>query len=246
MPSQIAPIRHRRPASRQRVAALLLAGAVMFSVTVAACFGDDDEAGTPAPASGSIVTVPAASATATTQPLPAAGGTLAPAAPSPAAAPTTAAIAPAQVSSDVASMLDMAPCAGQAYYEVQTFDGGIPALTYKDVPVGTPIVFPFEEGRLRAVDAREDAIVLVYDVEGVGTFTVQASGPNSLDRLVGHPVAGTVIGHFAGPFEAEATHAFEDSQLFAVASTDNVIIVDGRRYVGEALNLAVEDCVVLP
>jgi hypothetical protein len=245
MLTQPGPYRPRPRLRRPAAAVLLLAAAVALSVAVSACFGDDEDDDA-APLTGSLVTVTAApaSASATSQPATSAG-TLAPAATA-TPLPTVAVNPPVQSTAGVAAMLDMAPCAAVAHYQVQTFDNGVPALTYKDVPQGTPILFPFEEGTLRHVDARAGAIVLVYDVEGVGVFTVQSSGPNSLDPLVSHPVAGTVIGHFEGPFEKEATHAFEDYQLFAAASTTDVIVVGDQLYQGEALNLEVKDCIVLP
>ena len=213
-----------------------------MSFAAGACSGDDDD-DAKATTAGSIVTVTAATATAQTAVL---GGTPSPAVPTATAAATVTANAPAQVSSDVAAMLDMAPCADQAYYEVETFGGGVPALTYKDVPEGTPILFPFQEGQLLQADAREGAILLIYEVEGVGVFSVQAAGPETLDRLVAHPVAGTVIGHFGGAFGEEETDAFEGYQLFAVAGTTELVKIGDQLYAGEALNLEVKDCIVLP
>ena len=77
-------------------------------------------------------------------------------------------------------------------------------------------------------------------------FSVQAAGPETLDRLVAHPVAGTVIGHFGGAFGEEETDAFEGYQLFAVAGTTELVKIGDQLYAGEALNLEVKDCIVLP
>jgi hypothetical protein len=227
-------------------AALTLTVVAAVGLVGAGCFGDDDDE--PAPvATGSIVTVAAASPTVQTTAGSAAttGGGLTPASPSATPAQTAAVSPPAQAGTQVAALLDLAPCGTQATHEVQTYGDGIPALTYKDVPAGTPIVFPFEEGTLRQADARADAIVAVYEVEGVGLFSVHVAGSNSLDRLVTHPVAGTVIGHFGGPLEKESTDVFQGYQLFAVASTDELVVVGGQRYLGVALGLDVEGCVTL-
>jgi hypothetical protein len=232
-------LRRLLPASRTAAAALV--AALALSLAGAACFGGDDDDGSPTPAGALVTTTPAA-ATATSQPQP--GGTLAPASPSPAVTVTVQ--APPQATPGVAAMLDMAPCAEEKYYEVQTAGGGVPALTYKGVPEGTPILFPFQEGRLKHVDAREGAILLFYEVEGVGVLSVQAAGSNTLDRLVAHPVAGTVIGHFAGTFGEEETDVFEGYQLFAVAGTTDLVVIGDQLFAGEPLQLQVEDCVVLP
>jgi hypothetical protein len=62
---------------------------------------------------------------------------------------------------------------------------------------------------------------------------------------VAHPVAGSVIGHFGGSFEEEATDAFEGYQLFAVAGTDELVMVGDQLFAGQALGLEVGDCVTL-
>jgi hypothetical protein len=245
-------IMHRLLAGRGKawfaapVALVAIAGLII-------AFSSDDDEGSLTPASA-VVTATGEDATATPSRAVAAAtpqsqgsGGLLPASPSSAAPTATTAVqAPAQPPAKSAALLDMAPCDSQTYYEVQTLPGGAVALTYKDVPEGTPIVFPFEEGRLRQADAQDGGIVLMYEVEDVGVFSVQAAGSGTLDRLVTRPVAGTVIGHFAGVFGDNETYAFEGYQLFAVAATTELTIVNNQLVAGEPLGLQVQDCIVLP
>src|SRR5690606_19312009 len=102
---------------------------------------------------------------------------------------------------EVVQLADMVPCGeDETYYEEVVLEDGVHVYTYKGVPEGTPIVFPFEDGRVRHVDARAGGINIAYDVEGVGVFSVFAAGSSSLDRNVAHATKGEVIGHFNGEF----------------------------------------------
>ena len=236
------PFRGGWPYARARYA--VLAGAVVvLSLAAVACSGDDDD-DPDATQAGAAAATSTPAAGATVQPTVVAG-TLVPLDTATPAAPTATAAAGASAAGNVA-MIDMTPCGDTTYYEEQIFDGGVPALTYKDVPVGTPILFPFEEGRLRDIDARQGAIVLSYDVEGVGIFSVQAAGSDTLDRTISRVEQGSVIGHFGGSFGEEETDAFVGYQLFAVAGTAELTRIGGTFFAGEPLNPEVTHCLILP
>lgn len=143
-------------------------------------------------------------------------------------------------------MYDLAPCGQTAAYEEIELPGHVPALTYKDVPTGTPILFPFEHGDLRHVDAKEGAISLVYEVEDVGVVTFKAAGSSSLIRNIREPVAGTVIGHFGESFGDEERDVFADAQLYAVAGTEEMTLVGDEYFAGQPLDPEVTDCLPLP
>jgi hypothetical protein len=140
----------------------------------------------------------------------------------------------------------MVPCGARTYYQTQTFSGGVPAITYSGVPEGTPILFPFEKGRLVWWDPREGGSLLVYDVEGVGTFTVQAAGASTLKSNLINPVAGSVMGYFNGAFEEGETSEFEGYQLYAYARTTERIKIGDQFFLGEPVTLNIQDCLILP
>jgi hypothetical protein len=143
-------------------------------------------------------------------------------------------------------MIDMAPCSDKTYFEEQSLSERVPVLTYKDVPEGTPILFPFEKGHLLDADARGGAILLFFEVDDVGIFSVQAAGSGSLDRLLGDVVKGTVIGHFEGVFDEKSTDAFEGYQLFAVIGDAAMVQIGETLYAGQPIEPNVTDCLILP
>ena len=229
----------------------LLLGAVLLAIsaTVLACFGgdDDDDDAAATQASGSVATATATTAEANATPTPQrAGGTLVPlntATPAPSATPSTGGALPPL---GTVPMIDMAPCSDKTYFEAQSLGERVPVLTYKDVPEGTPILFPFEEGRLTKADARDGAILLFFEVDDVGIFSVQAAGSESLDRTLGEVVKGSVIGHFEGVFDEESTDAFEGYQLFAIIGDAAMVQIGETIYAGQAIEPNVTDCLILP
>ncbi len=88
--------------------------------------------------------------------------------------------------------------------------------------------------------------LLIFDVEDVGVFSVQAAGPDSMERTIDHVTEGQVIGHFGGTFGKEETDVFEGYQLFAVAGSEELTMVGDTLYSGEGLDLNVTGCLVLP
>jgi hypothetical protein len=234
------------PGSRARAA--LLAGAVVaISLAAVACSGADDDEPAATQASGGVATATATAseaASATSEPT-RVGGTLVPldtATP----APTTTSSGGAPPAPETVAMIDMTPCGDETYFEEVTLAAGIAALAYKDVPAGTPILFPFEQGRLLELDSREGATTAFYEVSDVGIFTIQVAGANSMDRNATHPVQGSVIGHFGGTFGEQQTEALPGYQLVAVAGTEELVMVGDEAYAGEALDPNVTDCLVLP
>jgi hypothetical protein len=217
-----------------------------IGMAMVACSGDDDDEPTATQAAGSAVTA-TATRTATASPTPArVGGTLVPLdTPTPAPTTTPSGATPATEPETVA-MIDMAPCGEATYFEEPELIGGVPALAYKDVPAGTPILFPFERGRLLEADSREGAIVLFYDVKDVGIFSIHAAGSSTLDRNATDVIQGSVIGHFGGTFGPEDTDALEGYQLFAVVGTKELVQVGETLYTGEALDPNITDCLILP
>ena len=143
-------------------------------------------------------------------------------------------------------MFDLAPCGNDALYDEVELPGHVPALTYKDVPPGTPILFPFEHGNLRHVDAKEGAISLIYDIDGVGVFTIKAAGSTSLIRNLREPVAGTVIGYFGDVFGEEERSEFAETQVYAVAGTEEMHMIGDEYYAGQPLDPEITDCLPLP
>ncbi len=230
---------------------VLCTGAVVaLSVAAIACSGDDDDPSSSPQASGSVAT--ATATTPATPPevsptsVPTVGGTLVPlpsATPTPTPSTSTGAQTPAP---DVVGMIDMAPCGDETHFEEISLPSGIPALAYKDVPEGTPILFPFEAGRMLELDSREGATTVFYEVSDGSIFTLQVAGASSMDRNATNPVRGTVIGHFGGTFGEQLTDALPGYQLVAVAGTEELLAIGGEVYSGVALEPDVTDCLVLP
>jgi hypothetical protein len=231
----------RRPLLRF---ALLTGGIALLSVAATACSGDDDDADA-TQATGGVATATqtvestAAPGTSTTP----AGGTLVPfdtPTPEPPAADSTGTPIP------TVEMANLVPCGDDTYYEEQVMPNKVHVLTYKDVPEGTPILFPFKEGELRQVDSREGAMLVTYNVEGVGVFSVQAAGADSLERNLTHVTQGQVIGHFGGTFGDEDTDVFQGYQLFALAGKEELVQMGDQLFSGESLDPVVTGCLVLP
>ena len=229
----------------------VLALAVVFLVAavVLGCSNSDGdrEAGSAAGTTGGAVAsssdataqpTTAAAATGDATPLPTQGG---PATSTPRTAPaasTSAATAPAEV-----SLFDLVPCSARAYYDDVVTEEGIPILVYEDVPAGTPILFPFEHGRVLTVDNSANTIAIVYDVEGVGVLTIQAAGTTTLDRSVDNPRRGTVIGHFtSNTFDQFRGEDLEGSQLYAVVGSKELVTVGTTAFYGQPLDPRVSGC----
>jgi hypothetical protein len=232
--------------SKLRLALLL--GAALIAVVAVACSDDDDGDDPDATqVAGSLVSVtPAGAEASATPPSTPIGGTLVPldtATPAPSATPSGR---PAADDPETVAMIDLMPCGGETLFEELIVGGGVPVLAYKDVPEGTPILFPFERGRLLEADSRRGGILLFYDVPDVGVFSIQAAGSSTLDRNAADVVQGSVIGHFARAFEEGDTEAFEGYQLIGAVGTTELTQVGDEIYVGEALDPNVTDCLVLP
>jgi hypothetical protein len=238
------------PASSRARSLLLGAALLAISATVLACFGgddDDDDDADATQASGSVATATATTAEANATPTPQrVGGTLVPLNTATPAPSVTTSAGGALPPLETVAMIDMAPCSDKTYFEAQSLGERVPVLTYKDVPEGTPILFPFEEGRLIKADARDGAILLFFEVDDVGIFSVQAAGSESLDRTLGEVVKGSVIGHFEGVFDEESTDAFEGYQLFAVIGDTTMTQIGETIYAGQAIEPNVTDCLILP
>lgn len=229
--------------------AVLLAGAIaVASVSAIACSDDGDDEPSGSLTAGAVATAtPTSEAPAATVAPTRGGGTLSPAAtPAPTLAASSSSGSTAAGSLESIAMYDFAPCGQQASHEEVALPGQVPALTYKEVPTGTPILFPFEHGDLRHVDAKEGAISLVYEVDDIGVVTIKAAGSGSLIRNIREPVAGTVIGHFGQVFGDEERDVFADAQLYAVAGTEEMVIVGDEYYAGQALDPEVTDCLPVP
>jgi hypothetical protein len=237
----------RRPQLRRSLRITLsLTGAAALSLAAVACSGDGGDTTGSAQTAGGLATATANPQSTAKSPTPG-PGTLTPLeTPAPTSTASSSASPAASPTPGVVTMLDMAPCGDQTYYEQQRLPAGGYAITYKDVPEGTPILFPFKEGRLTQIDARQGAILLVYDVPGVGVLNVQAAGASSLDRTLSHVVAGSVIGHFGPTFGEDETDVFVGYQMYAVAGTNDLVVVNGVREVGVPLDLHVGDCLTLP
>jgi hypothetical protein len=233
-----------RPPRRTR--AFLLGAAILtLSAAVLACSGDDDD-DEATQVSGSVATATATRAAPTAATTPRSIGTLVPLnTPTPAPSPTAAgsgALPPLQT----VAMIDMAPCGDETHFEKQWVSDRVPVLTYKDVPEGTPILFPFDEGRLLEADAREGSILLFFDVKDVGILSVQAAGSGSLDRGLGDVVKGSVIGHFGSELDEKSTEAFEGYQMFAVVGDAAMVHIGKEVYAGQAVDPNITDCLILP
>jgi hypothetical protein len=233
--------------SKEYLKAAPFLGAMLLSVMVVACSGDDEDAPDATQVSGSLASVtPTVTAADPTAEATALSGTLVPL-PSATPAPTsTSGGGPREGEPQTVAMIDMAPCDDSTHFEEQTMGEGVPILAYRDVPVGTPILFPFERGRLLEADSRQGGILLFYEVPDVGIFSIYAAGSSTLDRHANSVRRGSVIGHFAGTFEAGDTEAFEGYQLFAAAGTTELRQIGDEIFVGEALDPNVTDCLVLP
>ena len=233
--------------AESKVRFALLIGAVLIATVAVACSDDDDDDPDATQATGSLVSVtPAGAAASATPPSTPIGGTLVPLdtpTPAPSATPSGS---PAADDPETVAMIDLMPCDAQTLFEELIVGGGVPVLAYKDVPEGTPILFPFERGRLLEADSREGGILLFYDVPDVGIFSVQAAGSSTLDRNAADVVQGSVIGHFARAFEEGDTEAFEGYQLVGAVGTTELTQIGDEIYVGEALDPNVTDCLVLP
>ncbi len=232
------------PSGRHLRFAVLAGGIAMISVAAVACGGDDDDSSATQTTGGvaTATATTAATSPATTSTV-AAVGTLVPF-DTPTPSPTTSASTGA--TQDVVEMVNMAPCGDKTYFQEQVLPNDVHAITYKDVPEGTPILFPFKEGDLRTADARAGAILLVYDVPDVGVFSIQASGPESLDRTARHVTQGEVIGHFGGVFGKEDTDVFQGYQLFAYAAREELVKVDGQLHGDVGLDPQIVGCLQLP
>ena len=226
--------------------AVLVGGVAILSLAVTGCSGGDDDDADATQAGAVVTATRAATVTATSAPaLP--RGTLVPldtSTPAPTSPPPPGATP--SPTPEPAAMIDMVPCLDQTYFDTQKLDNGAIALTYKDVPAGTPILFPFQQGRLRRADSREGGMVLAYDVPGVGVITIEAAGADSLDREARYVSQGDVIGHFGGTFEATNADAFPGYQMFALVSSQDIVQVGDKTYLGEPIIPDVTDCLVLP
>jgi hypothetical protein len=225
----------------------MVLGAMAFmGLALAACSGDDTDSDR-GQASGSLATVTPTAISEASPTQTRILGTLVPLdTPTPEATATAPPSGTSSPALDTASMIDMAPCADQTYFEIDRSSKDTPALAYKDVPGGTPILFPFKKGHVKRVDAREGAISILYDVDGVGVFMVEAAGTGTLDRTIDHVVEGTVIGHFSGTFSKDVTDVFQGYQLFAVIGDEEMVQIGNQLYSGQAVVPNVTDCLVLP
>jgi hypothetical protein len=233
------------PSLRRSLRFVLLAGGLaMISVGAMACSGDDDDVDATRATGGVATATPTSAgssgAATTTTPL---AGTLIPfdtPTPQPTAAGSTGTPLPA------VDMTNLVPCGDDTYYEEQVLANNVHVLTYKDVPEGTPILFPFKEGRVRAVDSRAGAMLVTYDVEGVGVLTIQVAGTESLERNFSRVTEGQVIGHFGGTFDEDESDAFEGYQAYATVGKEELIQVGDQLFSGESLDPVVSGCLVLP
>ena len=232
------------PSGRHLRFAVLAGGIAMISVAAVACGGDDDDSSATQTTGGvaTATATTAATSPATTSTV-AAAGTLIPF-DTPTPSPTTSASTGA--TQDVVEMVNMAPCGDKTYFQEQVLPNDVHAITYKDVPEGTPILFPFKEGDLRTADARAGAILMVFDVPDVGVFTIQSAGSESLDRTVRHVTQGEVIGKFGGTFGKEDTSVFEGYQLFAFATREELLRIDDELPTDVGLDPEVTGCLMLP
>jgi hypothetical protein len=142
-----------------------------------------------------------------------------------------------------ATLADLVPCSGQTYFSQALSNDGVPILVYRGVPVGTPILFPFESGKIRHVDASETGITLTFDVPGVGVVTLGASGSNSLDRNFVGVVRGQQIGTFGAGFPDAVDQPLPGAQLYLVAGSNEPITIDSTFYSGQPLEPHVSGCI---
>ena len=227
--------------SRRVIAFGLLAATT--AVLALACGGDNEATTSGEPGGRLVTSTPANAVTA------AASGT-----------PTVALVSPTtstplsqqtgpgsgSIAGEEVALFDLAPCGNETDSAVEVFEGGLPVLAYSGAPKGSPILFPFESGELRLVDAREGAITLVYDIEDVGVLSIHAAGSSTLERTASDVQAGTVIGHFADSFGEDEPAAFGGYQLLVTVGTEELVQVGGLLYAGEPLIPVITDCFVLP
>jgi hypothetical protein len=210
---------------------------------VAACSDDEankSAAGTPGSSGDSV----ASSAGGTPRP---GESTAAISGASPIASPSaTATVAPAASGTppiQAVELSDLVPCSGSTYFEALMTGDGVPILAYKDVPQGTPVLFPFESGKVLLVDSSDVGISITYDVPGVGVLTILASGDKTLDRSVDNPRRGTRIGSFNGAFDDQADEPLPGLQLYAIVGTKAPVTTGATRFSGQPLEPRVTGCV---
>ena len=219
----------------------LLLGAVAL---LAACSGNDSNNG--ASGAGSNAASSRATPTSTERsasisaatPVPTATATPEPQASSAAAPAPTATPAPA-----TGALTDLAPCAAQTFYTRIVSSAGVPTLAYKGVPGGTSILFPFESGSVKLVDASANGIAVTYDVPGVGLLIVGAADEEGLDRGYGSVSRGQVIGHFGGVYPDEVNQPLSGFQAYAQVLAQDPNNTNSNQATGKALEPQVTGCI---